>query len=39
VCGFNAAAANEYDMLHGEVLMFCIRVTCIKITSTCIHKG
>jgi hypothetical protein len=39
VCGFNATAVNEYGMLYGEVLMFCTRVTCMKITSTCIHKG
>jgi hypothetical protein len=39
VCGFNAVAVNKYDMLHGEVIMFYIRVTYMKITSTCIHKG
>jgi hypothetical protein len=30
---------ERHNMLHREVLMFYIRVTCMKITSICIHNG
>jgi hypothetical protein len=32
-------AANEYGMLDGEIPMFCIRVKCMQMRSTYIHKG
>jgi hypothetical protein len=38
VCGFNAAATNEYDMLYEEVLMVYIIVARMKIASTCVDE-